>query len=75
MSLVARLSSVHVRGSAFGAYHFVKGVAALPASVLFGVLWQRFDPQTAFYTGASLASLAAVVLLTVRVGRHESAAA
>src|SRR5688572_104089 len=35
MSLVARFSSVQVRGSAFGAYHFVKGLAALPASVLF----------------------------------------
>ena len=75
MSLVARFSRVQVRGSAFGAYHFVNGLAALPASILFGVLWERFDPQTAFYTGAALALTAALVLMTVRVGPMESAAA
>jgi MFS family permease len=73
MALVASLSPSHVRGSAFGAYHFVVGVAALPASVLFGVLWQRYDPQTAFYVAAVLALLAAFALLTVRTSQPESA--
>jgi MFS family permease len=75
VALVAQLSQPHVRGSAFGAYHFVIGIAALPASVMFGVLWQRFSPQTAFYTGAALAITAALVLLTVRTTGNEAAAA
>jgi MFS family permease len=73
MSLVARFSTAQLRGSAYGAYHFVTGMAALPASILFGVLWERFDPQTAFYTGACFALAAVLVLLTVRTSAHESA--
>ena len=75
MSLVARFSSVQMRGSAYGAYHFVTGMAALPASILFGVLWERFDPQTAFYTGSAFALAAVLVLLTVRTSAHEGAPA
>jgi MFS family permease len=68
---VASLSPAPVRGSAFGFYHGVIGLAALPASVLFGFLWQRLGMAAAFTSGAILA-LAAVLLL-LRVGRNPSA--
>jgi len=42
------------------------GLVALPASVLFGLLWKAFGPAPAFMTGAGLA-LAAALLLLVRV--------
>jgi MFS family permease len=61
---VADLAPPHLRGTAFGLYHGVIGLAALPASVLFGLLWQRLGAPVAFLTGASLA-LAATVLLTL----------
>lgn len=61
-ALVARVAPADARGLAFGAYHFSIGVAALPASLLFGVLWQHFGPETAFLTGASLALAAALLL-------------
>jgi MFS family permease len=67
-ALVAALAPASLRGSAFGAYHFAIGVAALPASVLFGVLWEGFGAETAFLTGAALA-LAAAVLLPLVVPR------
>lgn len=61
-ALVAGLAPPGVRGSAFGAYHAAVGIAALPASVVFGVLWQAFGPDAAFLTGAALALAAALLL-------------
>ena len=42
------------------------GIAALPASVCFGMLYNWFGPLAAFGSGAGLALLAAVMLLGVR---------
>ncbi len=61
-ALVAALSTKTRRGAAFGAYHFAVGIAALPASVIFGVLWQRFGAAVALGAGATLALLAAACL-------------
>jgi MFS family permease len=61
-ALVAALAPDGRRGSAFGAYHAAIGIAALPASVLFGVLWQGFGAHVAFATGAAFALTAALLL-------------
>jgi len=50
-------------GSAFGWYHFSVGIGALPASLLFGLIWQAVGPAAAFGFGAGLALLASVLLL------------
>lgn len=68
-ALVAALSPRERRGAAFGAYHFAVGVAALPASVIFGVLWQRFGSAFALLTGASLALTATLLFLFADIGR------
>ena len=65
---VADLAPPHLRGTAFGLYHGVIGLAALPASVLFGLLWQRLGAPVAFLTGAGLALAATVVLTLVPRG-------
>jgi MFS family permease len=62
---VADLAPPHLRGTAFGLYHGVIGLAALPASLLFGLLWQRFGATAAFLTGAGLALAATVLLASV----------
>ena len=67
-ALVASLAPVERRGAAFGAYHFAIGVAALPASIIFGVLWQHFGANTALLTGAGIALSATVLLLIAGVG-------
>ncbi|MBW1988253.1 MAG: MFS transporter [Deltaproteobacteria bacterium] len=54
-----------LRGTAFGAYHMVVGLCALPASVLFGVLWHAFGRGAAFGAGAALAGAASVILVFV----------
>lgn len=71
---VADLAPGDLKGTAFGAYHAAVGLAALPASVLFGVLWQSFGPAAAFLTGAGLAGLAAVGLILVPAPRNSDEA-
>ncbi len=63
---VADLAPAGLRGSAFGYFNGVIGLAGLPASLIFGALWERFGMSTAFFTGAALAGLACLVLARVR---------
>jgi MFS family permease len=67
-ALVADFAPTHLRGSAFGLYHMTIGIGALPASLLFGLVWQKLGSTSAFTMGAGLALLASVMLsiLTVR---------
>lgn len=62
---VADLAPTERRGTAFGWYHGAVGVAALPASVVFGLVYARFGAATAFAMGAALAIIAAGVLVGV----------
>ena len=62
-ALVADFVPSAYRGTAFGIYHSAVGVAALPASLLFGVFWSAIGPQAAFGIGAGLAGLAATLLI------------
>jgi MFS family permease len=61
-ALVAGLVPEARRGQAFGEYHFAIGIAALPASVLFGVVWDVWGAEAAFLLGAGLAGAAALAL-------------
>ncbi len=61
-ALVADVAPVEFWGRAYGWYHGLVGLAALPASLLFGVFWATLGPRTAFRISATLA-LAALVLL------------
>lgn len=63
-ALVIDLVEEAWRGRALGTFHAVVGVAALPASVIFGVLYQHLGPRLAFEVGAALAILAALILPT-----------
>jgi len=61
-ALVADLTPVEARASAYGVYHTAIGITALPASLLTGWLWQAFGAGLAFGTGAVLAATAAILL-------------
>ena len=62
-AMVADFVPASHRGTAFGWFHLVVGICALPASVLFGLLWKSFGAAAAFGTSASLAVAAAVLLI------------
>lgn len=65
-AMVADLVGRDRRGTAYGWYYLAVGIGALPASLLFGFIWDRFGPTRAFDVGATLAFAAAIVLLAVR---------
>jgi MFS family permease len=62
-ALVVQLAPPTRRGSTLGAFHATIGFVALPSSVLFGLIWQRFGAPSAFLTGAGLALTAAMLLI------------
>jgi MFS family permease len=64
-AFVAQLAGERTRGRAFGLFHAVTGAALLPASLITGLLWQRFGAPAALGAGAALAAGAAVSLLTL----------
>lgn len=65
-TLVASLVGSDQRGLAYGWYNAAIGVGTLPASLLFGWLYQVFGALTAFGFGAASALLASLMLLAVR---------
>ena len=62
-ALVRDLASAAARGTAFGWYHMVAGMSAIPAGLLLGGLWSYFGVTAAFVTSAALTALAAVGFL------------
>ncbi|MDH3307702.1 MAG: MFS transporter [Acidimicrobiia bacterium] len=62
---VASLAPASGRGGAFGMYHGAVGITALPASLLFGLIYATAGPAAAFGTGSALAMVAVVLLLRV----------
>jgi MFS family permease len=65
-TLVADAAPADLRGTAFGVFHLVSGVAMLLASVIAGVLWDAYGPAWTFYAGAAFTALALLGLLAVR---------
>jgi MFS family permease len=59
-ALVGDLVPMHLRGTAYGIFNAALGVAALPASLLAGLLWDWYGPAAPFLAGAAL-SIAAVI--------------
>jgi MFS family permease len=64
-ALMADLVIPERRGTAFGWYNLAIGLGALPASLLFGWVWDRAGAPVAFTMGASLALAAAAGMLLV----------
>jgi MFS family permease len=61
-ALVVDLVDPDWRGRALGTYNAVAGLATLPASVMFGILYESLSPGVAFGFGATLAVLASLIL-------------
>jgi len=65
-ALVADTAPAELRGTAFGVFHLVSGVATLLASVIAGALWDRAGPAATFLAGAGFAAVALVGLPGLR---------
>jgi MFS family permease len=61
-TMVTDTAPATLRGTTFGAFNFISGVAMLAASVLAGLLWDRFGPTGTFAAGAMFSLISLVGL-------------
>lgn len=72
-ALVADLAPQNRRGTAFGWFNLTAGLFLLPASVVFGWIYQAIAPWAAFLFSTACAMAAALLLLfTVKEGRGDA---
>jgi MFS family permease len=64
-ALVADTAPVRLRGTAFGVFHLVSGAMLFLASLLAGLLWDRFGSAATFLSGAAFAAVALAGLLVL----------
>jgi len=65
-ALIAATAPERLRGTAFGLFGLVTGLAALIASVLAGVLWDQVGAGATFLAGAAFAAIALIAFLLVK---------
>jgi len=70
-AIVADLIEPRLRATAYGVYNAFTGFAALPASVVFGILWDKFGPAFSFRYGAFLGIAAFVIFAFLRIRNHQ----
>jgi len=61
-AVISDFAAERERGTAFGWYNLVVGIAAIPGGLLFGGLWHYFGPAASFLTAGALALIAALLL-------------
>ncbi|WP_432746276.1 MFS transporter [Methylobacter sp. G7] len=62
-TMVANAAPTDLRGTAYGFFNLMSGFAMLIASVLAGLLWDRFGASFTFYAGAVFCAMALIGLI------------
>jgi MFS family permease len=65
-TLVADVAPPELRGTAYGMFNLLSGLALLIASVLAGLLWESVGPEGTFLAGAAFTMLAFAGLAATR---------
>lgn len=65
-SLVAKTAPTDLRGTAFGFFNLVSGMAMLVSSALAGLLWDGLGAASTFWTGAGFCGLCLIGLFKVQ---------
>jgi MFS family permease len=65
-TLVADTAPAELRGTAYGMFNLMTGLALLAASVIAGALWDVAGPKGTFLAGAAFTAVAILGLLTLR---------
>jgi len=62
-AFVVDLTPPELKATALGTFHAVTGLAAMPAGLIAGLLWEYFSPETTFFYSFIVSIIAAVLLL------------
>ncbi len=73
-AMVADTAPADLRGTAFGVFNLVSGVAMLAASAIAGALWQGFGSSLTFVAGAVFCALSLAALYALAAWRHDASA-
>ncbi|MFZ5365000.1 MAG: MFS transporter [Patescibacteria group bacterium] len=73
-AFVSDLSEPEVRATALGTYHTMISLAALPASLIAGLLWDKIDASSAFIYAYAVSFIAIILFLIFRkkIGEERS---
>ena len=63
-AFIAEISPASLKGTMLGLHSTLAGIALLPASVIAGLLWDRFGASAPFVYGGIMSALAALILAT-----------
>lgn len=63
--MVADHAPADLRGSAFGVFHLLTGAALLAASIIAGLVWDKFGAEATFLTGAAFAFIAGLMVAPI----------
>jgi len=69
-TMVADVAPPDLRGTAFGFFNLVSGIAMLAASVLAGWIWENHGPAATFLAGAAFSLIALAALARTRRASH-----
>lgn len=73
-ALVADTAPPELRGTAYGMFNLMTGLALLAASIIAGALWDAIGPRATFLAGAGFTAIAVMGLLTLRRNGHAGGA-
>ena len=59
-TMIADKAPAELRGTAFGMYNLLTGLALLVASIIAGALWDWVGPKATFLTGAAFTAVSLV---------------
>jgi len=65
VTLVADTAPAELRGTAYGVFNLLGGLAMLAASVIAGLLWDAAGPSATFLAGAAFAAMALAGLVSI----------
>ncbi|MEJ2653673.1 MAG: MFS transporter [Gammaproteobacteria bacterium] len=64
-ALIGDVAPPESKATAFGTYHMLSGLCALPGALLFGTLWEWAGMGTAFAVAAAMTAVSAAALVTI----------
>jgi len=68
-TMVADTAPADLRGTAYGFFNLMSGIAMLIASIFAGLLWDKFGATATFYAGATFCAIALVGLMWQPTGQ------
>ena len=70
-TMVAEATASAFRGTAFGVFHLIAGIAMLLASLIAGILWEASGPSATFVGGAAFTAIGLLGMLMLLLTRQQ----